>query len=40
MYKATEEAKAASSAENGQQDSPASDDVTDVDFEEVDDEKK
>ena len=40
MYKATEEAKAASGAENGQQDSPASDDVTDVDFEEVDDEKK
>ena len=40
MYKATEEAKAASGAENSQQDSPASDDVTDVDFEEVDDEKK
>ena len=40
MYKATEEAKAASGADNGQQDSPASDDVTDVDFEEVDDEKK
>ena len=40
MYKATEEAKAASGADNGQQDSPASDDVTDVDFEEVNDENK
>ena len=40
MYKATEEAKAANGADNGQQDSSSSDDVTDVDFEEVDDDKK
>ena len=40
MYKATEEAKAANGADNGQQDTSSSDDVTDVDFEEVDDDKK
>ena len=40
MYKATEEAKAASGAESGQQEAPTNDDVTDVDFEEVDEEKK
>ena len=40
MYKATEEAKAANGADNGQQDASSSDDVTDVDFEEVDDDKK
>ena len=40
MYKATEEAKAASGAEAGQQEAPTNDDVTDVDFEEVDEEKK
>ena len=40
MYKATEEAKAANGADNGQQDTSTSDDVTDVDFEEVDDDKK
>ena len=40
MYKATEEAKAANGADNGQQDTSNSDDVTDVDFEEVDDDKK
>ena len=37
MYKATEEAKAANGADTGQQDASSSDDVTDVDFEEVDD---
>ena len=35
MYKATEEAKAANGADTGQQDASSSDDVTDVDFEEV-----
>jgi len=40
MYKATEEAKAANGADTGQQDASSSDDVTDVDFEEVDDDKK
>jgi len=40
MYKATEEAKATNGADNGQQDTSSSDDVTDVDFEEVDDDKK
>ena len=40
MYKATEEAKASNGADNGQQDTSSSDDVTDVDFEEVDDDKK
>ena len=40
MYKATEEAKAANGADTGQQDASNSDDVTDVDFEEVDDDKK
>ena len=40
MYKATEEAKAANRADTGQQDASNSDDVTDVDFEEVDDDKK
>ena len=40
MYKATEEAKAANGAGTGQQDASSSDDVTDVDFEEVDDDKK
>ena len=40
MYKATEEAKAANGADNGQQDTSSSNDVTDVDFEEVDDDKK
>ena len=40
MYKATEEAKAANGADTGQQDVSSSDDVTDVDFEEVDDDKK
>ena len=40
MYKATEEAKAANGADNGQQDTSSSDDVTDVAFEEVEDDKK
>ena len=40
MYKASEEAKAANGADTGQQDASSSDDVTDVDFEEVDDDKK
>ena len=40
MYKATEEAKAANGAGTGQQDASSSDDVTHVDFEEVDDDKK
>ena len=40
MYKATEEAKAANGADTGQQDASSSDDVTDVDLEEVDDDKK
>ena len=40
MYKATEEAKASNGADTGQQDASNSDDVTDVDFEEVDDDKK
>ena len=38
MYKATEEAKGAGNAD--QQETPSSEDVTDVDFEEVDDDKK
>ena len=38
MYKATE-GKAANGADTGQQDASSSDDVTDVDFEEVDDKK-
>ena len=40
MYKATEEAKAAGNANTDQQEASGSEDVTDVDFEEVDDEKK
>ena len=40
MYKATEEAKTAGNANTDQQEASGSEDVTDVDFEEVDDEKK
>ena len=40
MYKATEEAKADGNANTDQQEASGSEDVTDVDFEEVDDEKK
>jgi len=40
MYKATEAAKGANADPGVNADAPATDDVTDVDFEEVEDDKK
>jgi molecular chaperone DnaK len=40
MYKATEAAKGANADTGANADAPATDDVTDVDFEEVEDDKK